>query len=264
MANYSEMTHAELVTLCSKQQAHISSLNEQVIRMRWGKGQENDKLKEENKKLRREVNTMGEGEEAHLCKIAFLQRELDGFKSVCNEYLESEDSSWKELSSWCDQKTDEITELKDEGGNYQYDLEELQGELEPLEEFMSDLTGVCSYEDVIDYIKGLQEKLDEGSEQHMKDTKKLNEFVEKNYVPKNIHEVSIKQVSDLMEQVVQLKKVVQQRAFRIIELENDLESTTNYWKSKYENEEGVNQMLRDAIDVAAVKLEQYEAGDNSI
>jgi len=76
--------------------------------------------------------------------------------------------------------------------------------------------------------------------------------------------VSIKQVSDLMEEVVQLKKVVQQRAFRIIELENDLESTTNYWKSKYENEEGVNQMLRDAIDVAAVKLEQYEAGDNSI
>jgi chromosome segregation ATPase len=195
-----------------------------------------------------------------------MKEELDGFKSICNEYLESEESSWKELSSWCDQKTDEISELKDEGGDYQYDLEELQGELQPLDEFMSDLTGVCNYEDLIDYIKGIKEN--------------------------SVSKVAIKQVNDLMDEVLhlkkqledeeekcettalerdgalddidELKKVIQQRAFRIIELENDLESTTNYWKSKYENEESVNQMLRDAIDAASEKIDQYESGDNSI
>ncbi len=224
MANYSEMTHAELATLCSKQQAHISSLNEQAIRMRHDFSEHTDKLVEENKKLRRKVNTMGEGEEAHLCKIASLKREIE--------------------------------EIKDEGGNYQYDLEELQADLLPLEEFMYDLTGVCNYEDLIDYIKGIQEK--------DRDYTDWMATLEEYKMLKSQKAVSIKQVSDLMEEVVQLKKVVQQRAFRIIELENDLESTTNYWKSKYENEEGVNQMLRDAIDVAAVKLEQYEAGDNSI
>ena len=52
----------------------------------------------------------------------------------------------------------------------------------------------------------------------------------------------------LEEQNEKLKKVVQQRAFRIIELENDLETTTNYWKSKYENEVDTNKMLMEAIE----------------
>lgn len=176
-------------------------------------------LKQEQSKLRKEVYTMGEGEEAHLCKIASLKREIDDLKEE-KAPLFLYKAKVKELR-------DEIEEMKEQGGNYQYDLEELQADLQPLDEFMDDLTGVCQYEDLIDYIKGLQEKLDEGSEQHMKDTKKLNEFVEKNYVSKQIlfaerqgakdrYDIAIKQVNDLMKEV--------------------------------ENQKGINQMLMDAIE----------------
>jgi chromosome segregation ATPase len=47
-------------------------------------------------------------------RIKALTEELSGFKSVCEEYLEDEDSPWTELSSWCEDKTDEICDLKDQ------------------------------------------------------------------------------------------------------------------------------------------------------
>ncbi len=41
-------------------------------------------------------------------------KEVEGFKSICNEYLCGPEASWQDLSNWCEDKTDEIVELKDE------------------------------------------------------------------------------------------------------------------------------------------------------
>ena len=142
---------------------------------------------------------MGEGEEAHLCMIAHLKRELD--------------------------------ETKEQGGNYQYDLEELQTDLQPLDEFMSDLTGVCNYEDLIDYIKGIQERCETTALERdgaLDDIDKLKQTS----VPKEIlfaerqgakdrYDIAIKQVSDLMEEV--------------------------------EKQKGINKMLMDAIEAKSEK-----------
>ena len=124
------------------------------------------KIEDENKELRKEVYTMGEGEEAHLCKIASLKREID--------------------------------DLKEQGGNYQYDLEELQADLQPLDEFMDDLTGVCQYEDLIDYIKGIQEN----------SVPKQILFAERQGA-KDRYDIAIKQVNDLMKEVEKQKGINQ-------------------------------------------------------
>jgi len=47
-------------------------------------------------------------------EVEGLEAELEGFRSICNEYLESKDSPWEHLAMWCDEKTAEITNLKDE------------------------------------------------------------------------------------------------------------------------------------------------------
>ena len=52
--------------------------------------------------------------DAASAKIADLQSQLDGFKSICNEYLCGPEASWQDLSNWCEDKTDEIVDLKDE------------------------------------------------------------------------------------------------------------------------------------------------------
>jgi len=52
--------------------------------------------------------------DAASAKIADLQSQLEGFKSICNEYLCGPEASWQDLSNWCEDKTDEIVDLKDE------------------------------------------------------------------------------------------------------------------------------------------------------
>ena len=58
-------------------------------------------------------------------KYENAEAELDGFKSICNEYLCGPEASWQDLSNWCEDKTDEIVEIREE--------------LEELEEQVADL-----------------------------------------------------------------------------------------------------------------------------
>jgi len=46
-----------------------------------------------------------------------LQEENEGFKSICNEYLDGPEASWQDLSNWCENKTDEITCLESDSMN---------------------------------------------------------------------------------------------------------------------------------------------------
>ena len=111
--------------------------------------------------------------------------------------------------------------------------------------------------DIDNYIQELKEEIEELKEEieELKEEKSPL-FLYKAKVKElrdEIEELKEKRVSKcfyklLEEQNEKLRKVVQQRAFRIIELENDLETTTNYWKSKYENEVDTNKMLMDAIE----------------
>ena len=65
--------------------------------------------------------------DAASAKIADLQSQLEGFKSICNEYLCGPEASWQDLSNWCEDKTDEIVGLKDE-------VEDLEEEVADLKE----------------------------------------------------------------------------------------------------------------------------------
>jgi uncharacterized coiled-coil DUF342 family protein len=77
-----------------------------------------------------------------------LKRELEGFRSVCNEYLEDENSTFEELRNWCDN-----------AGDSEYDLRALQIDLEELDTLMDDLPGVSEYGHLVDYIKQLKDKV---------------------------------------------------------------------------------------------------------
>jgi hypothetical protein len=78
-------------------------------------------------------------------KCENAEAELEGFRSICNEYLSGPDAPYTELRSWCD-----------EAGDYQYDLQSLQNDLEELDTLMDDLPGVSEYGHLVDYIKELQ------------------------------------------------------------------------------------------------------------
>jgi chromosome segregation ATPase len=67
-------------------------------------------------------------------RIKALKEELSGFKSVCEEYLEDEDSPWTELSSWCEDKTDEICYLKEQIDENEEENEALKDEIEKFKE----------------------------------------------------------------------------------------------------------------------------------
>ena len=96
-------------------------------------------------------------------KVKKLQTELDGFKSICNEYLSGPEASWQDLSNWCEEKTDEIVELKEEMGeleskteDFEYDLQSLQSDLKQLDTLMDDLHGISEYDDVADMLTEIQ------------------------------------------------------------------------------------------------------------
>ena len=97
----------------------------------------------------------------------------------------------KELKAQNEQLEYELDEEKEEHENTKYDLEKLQGDLEPLDEMMDKIKEVTEYEHVVDYVNGLHQKN--------------------------------------------------------LELEESAQSTENYWKSNYENEQSTNKMLNDAI-----------------
>ena len=97
----------------------------------------------------------------------------------------------KELKAQNEQLKSDLEDEKEEHETTKYDLEWLQGELEPLDEMMDKIRDVTKYQHVVDYVNGLHQKN--------------------------------------------------------LELEESVQSTENYWKSKFENEQSTNKMLNDAI-----------------
>ena len=124
----------------------------------------------------------------------------------------------KELKKQNEQLEYELDEEKEEHENTKYDLEKLQGDLEPLDEMMDKIKEVTEYEHVVDYVNGLHQK-------NLELQEKLDEYKE------------------CAGDMTNVKVLVAQ----VAELEHALESTENYWKSKFENEESTNKMLNDAI-----------------
>jgi chromosome segregation ATPase len=102
--------------------------------------------------------------------------------------------------------------------------------------------------DIDNYIQELKEQLEEKEEEVSLINSEEMENEEKIALLEERCETTALERDGALDDIDELKKVVQQRAFRIIELENDLESTTNYWKSKYENEVDTNKMLMEAIE----------------
>ena len=94
--------------------------------------EQNDKIAELEASLQSTENYWKSKYEAEVDKVAELQTEVEGFKSICNEYLQDESSTWEELRNWCDEKTDEIVEIKDE-------LEDLEEKHEQSEEVLQEL-----------------------------------------------------------------------------------------------------------------------------
>jgi phage shock protein A len=72
--------------------------------------------------------------EAEVDKVADLQTEVKGFKSICNEYLCGPEASWQDLSNWCEDKTDEIVEIKDEVEDLEEQVSELANDIACLQE----------------------------------------------------------------------------------------------------------------------------------
>jgi len=81
-----------------------------------------------------------------------LNEELKGFKSICNEYLESEESSWEQLSMWCDEKTEEIVDLKEEIDDLEEKVEQLEAQVEELE---------AQVEELEEQVEELEERVEE-------------------------------------------------------------------------------------------------------
>jgi len=84
----------------------------------------------------------------------------------------------------------DLDKLKKENEKLKADNKFLKADTKFLREEITGLRGVIEEEmsekeDLDEEIEGLREKLDKGSEEHMKDIKKLNEFVQKNYVRKD-------------------------------------------------------------------------------
>ena len=137
--------------------------------------EENQKLKEqleddtrqvhqlfaENEKLKEEVNDRvaiediadafgsEEGEdfdwesEIHNLKYTKkLKEEVEGFRSVCNEYLQDESSTWEELRSWCDEKTDTIADMEDQ-------LEEKEVDSDNMIDFIERSGGWGDYQEFV-------------------------------------------------------------------------------------------------------------------
>ena len=72
-----------------------------------------------------------------MTKYENQQSELEGFKSICNEYLCGPEASWEDLSNWCEDKTDEIVEIKDEVEDLEEQVAELQTDIACLQEALT-------------------------------------------------------------------------------------------------------------------------------
>lgn len=149
-----------------------------------------------------------DGYENHLKRIKELKEQNDGimneedtqhilginsYEKFCQAMCELnfDEDLISELKKQNEQLEYELDEEKEEHENTKYDLEKLQGDLEPLDEMMDKIKEVTEYEHVVDYVNGLHQKN--------------------------------------------------------LELEESAQSTENYWKSNYENEQSTNKMLNDAI-----------------
>jgi DNA repair exonuclease SbcCD ATPase subunit len=104
-----------------------------------------------------------------------LNDELKGFKSICNEYLESEESSWEQLAMWCDEKTEEIVDLKEEIDDLEEKVEELEAQVEELEAQVEEL------EDDVDRLSDLEienKKLKEENDKTEGVLEQLQQYIE--------------------------------------------------------------------------------------
>jgi len=96
---------------------------------------ERDCLKEENQKVKEQL-------EDDTRQVHQLFAEVEGFRSVCNEYLQDESSTWEELRSWCDEKTDTIADMEDQ-------LEEKEVDSDNMIDFIERSGGWGDYQEFV-------------------------------------------------------------------------------------------------------------------
>ena len=128
---------------------------------------ERDCLKEENEKLKEEVNDRvviediaaafgREGEEdfdweneIHNLKYTEkLKEEIEGFRSVCNEYLQDESSTWEELRNWCDDNSC-CDDLRDTIADMEDQLEEKEVDKDNMIDFIERSGGWGDYQEFV-------------------------------------------------------------------------------------------------------------------
>ena len=128
---------------------------------------ERDCLKEENEKLKEEVNDRvviediaaafgREGEEdfdweneIHNLKYTEkLKEEVEGFRSVCNEYLQDESSTWEELRNWCDDNSC-CDDLRDTIADMEDQLEEKEVDKDNMIDFIERSGGWGDYQEFV-------------------------------------------------------------------------------------------------------------------
>ena len=189
-------------------------------------------------------------------EILFLKQQLASSHMIRDEQ-EKTIEKYREVQGENERLYDENEQLKDEklelenmlGESYsKHDVSDMEMEIERLQEeniqlkqsIVESMTKFVEETDKLkEEVEGLREKLDKGTEEHMKDTKKLNEFVEKNYVPK-------KQIEKLKEEIEQLKDQLTKQ--------HEYVDTMEY-ETKIEQLEGFNggqEFWNDAEDVLEV------------
>ena len=95
---------------------------------------ERDCAREELAKLKTSVYATGN---YWMTKYENQQSELEGFKSICNEYLCGPEASWEDLFNWCKDKTDEIVEIREEVEDLEEQVAELQTDIACLQEALT-------------------------------------------------------------------------------------------------------------------------------
>jgi chromosome segregation ATPase len=169
-------------------------------------------------------------------EILFLKQQLASSHMIRDEQ-EKTIEKYRKVQEENERLYDENAELTDKVMYLEKELDEVQDDFNEEEEKVETLE--TEIEKLKEEVEGLREKLDKGTEEHMKDTKKLNEFVEKNYVPK-------KQIDKLKEEIEQLKQQLNEQ--------HEYVDTMEY-ETKIEQLEGFNggqEFWNDAEDVLEV------------
>jgi len=204
---------------------------------------ENEELKKQNAELKELTDgIMNEEGTQHILGCNAYEKFCQAMSEL--NFDENWISEMKVEHTRLKEESDHIqSDLEDEQEEHhwtQNDLEQLKEDLEPLQEMMDKIKDVNEYKDVVDYVNGLHGK-------NLELQEKLEEpDVDWKVIAKNKTKILMKYLPDYNPAFYPGSDIENlEECFK--KLKESAQSTENYWKSKYENEQSTNKMLNEAI-----------------